>query len=315
MLTNTFRLSLAAVVALTCADSFAQWVSKLLDWTHDDFDLQRFLQDDGSWPPQPQLAHTTSSPPRDTDNLELSVAHYYRSHSHFDVNAPDSRPRQEMPLVNYYKQCGESDGADRKPTGFFGGVFENGIFSRLAAGQSHIPTQESRSEPEPEPELDQERERAAGTNFIHSVLGRLSPFENAGAEEGADRDLQGHDGPSETAARAAFGRDELGRGKAETDVRDENENADSHRPLIPVKRLKVASYQMRTDENTGKEFTVYQVKCFPVDALATAPWVVSRRFSAFSDLRESLGSAIAKIPFPSRHMSLSLWGTSGKHSR
>jgi hypothetical protein len=177
VLTNTFRLSLAAVVALTCADSFAQWVSKLLDWTHDDFDLQRFLQDDGSWPPQPQLAHTTSSPPRDTDNLELSVAHYYRSHSHFDVNAPDSRPRQEMPLVNYYKQCGESDGADRKPTGFFGGVFENGIFSRLAAGQSHIPTQESRSEPEPEPELDQERERAAGTNFIHSVLGRLSPFE------------------------------------------------------------------------------------------------------------------------------------------
>ena len=216
-----------------------------------------------------------------------------------------------MPLINYYKQCGDSDSADKKPTGFFGGVFENSIFSRLAASQSHVNSQESTSEPEPEPELDQERERAPGTNFIHSVLGRLSPFDRAGAEEGSE----GKDGPPETAARGAFGRDELGREKAETDFRDENDNADSHRPLIPVKRLKVASYQMRTDEKTGKEFTVYQVKCFPVDALATAPWVVSRRFSAFSDLRESLGSAIAKIPFPSRHMSLSLWGTNGKHSR
>ena len=75
---------------------------------------------------------------------------------------------------------------------------------------------------------------------------------------------------------------------------------------------------MRTDEKTGKEYTVYQVKCFPVDELATAPWVVSRRFSAFSDLREVLGSAIAKLPFPSRHMSMamtmSLWGSSGKTS-
>ena len=78
------------------------------------------------------------------------------------------------------------------------------------------------------------------------------------------------------------------------------------RPLVAVKRLKVFAYQTRTDEK-GKEYTVYQVRCFPVDELSHAPWVVSRRFTAFAELRDTLGSAIAKLPFPSRRMSL--WGS------
>jgi hypothetical protein len=289
-------------------------VNKLLDWTHDDFDMQRFLQDDDSWPLKPQLDHSASLP---TDH-DLHLVHYYRSDTHSKSYDPDRGIREEISLINHYQQRGGEVADDEQPTGFFAGVFDNGIFSRLGSSPTG---QEAKSEPEPEPEpepkVESEQEPGQGTNFIHSVFGRLSPFDKPTVEEVgvSDREAPGQDEPLETLAHAAAGRDELDEDNAATEVRDVNEDCDNPRPLIPVKRLKVTSYQMRTDEKTGKEFTVYQVKCFPVDELATAPWVVSRRFSAFSDLRESLGSAIAKIPFPSRHMSLSLWGATRKSPR
>eukprot|EP01043_Picozoa_sp_COSAG02_P057147 COSAG02_NODE_6890_length_3305_cov_9.585465_1_plen_305_part_00 len=294
----------------------AQWVNKMLDWTHDDFDMQRFLQDDGSWPIKPQLDHSAALPPQ----LEMHMVHYYRSDRHSDSDDRDRWIRGEIPLINQYKRHDGAVADIEQPTGFFSGVFETGIFSRMSSSPPKRSGQEARPEPEPEPEQEPEPEPGAGpavesdqepgqgTNFIHSVLDRLSPFDKPTAGElgVSDSESLGQEG------RAAVGRDELDEDNAESEVGAVNEDSDDTRPLIPVKRLKVASYQMRTDEKTGKEFTVYQIKCFPVDELATAPWVVSRRFSAFSDLRESLGSAIAKIPFPSRHMSLSLWGATGK---
>ena len=288
-------------------------MNKLLDWTHDDFDMQHFLQDDGSWPIKPQLDHSASLPPQ----LELHMVHYYRSDGHSVSDDRGRGMRDEIPLINHYRRPDGEVADMEQPTGFFSGVFETGIFSRLSSSPPKHSGQEFMSEPDPEPEPAGEsgQEPQHGTNFIHSVLDRLSPFDKPAAEEFgvSDSEAPGQDGPTETVARATVGRDEQDEDIAESEVRAVNEHDDNPRPLIPVKRLKVASYQMRTDEKTGKEFTVYQIKCFPVDELATAPWVVSRRFSAFSDLRESLGSAIAKIPFPSRHMSLSLWGATGKH--
>lgn len=277
-----------------------QWVNKLLDWTHDDFELQRFLQNDDSWPVQ-QNGQGASLQSHWVGEVEPSMLHYYLSDPRY--SGVDEH------LITYYKHHGD-ELADK--VSFFGGVFgDKSIFARLGSSQSRKPGLESGpdTEPEPEPEL----EPGLGKNFIHSVFGRLSAFEKSAHTVGqSDSATDCGDGLSPTDTHAAVQQHELGNDKAASKNANENKDGDRNQPLIPVKRVKVASYQMRTDEKTGKEFTAYQVKCFPVDELATAPWVVSRRFSAFSDLRESLGSAIAKIPFPSRHLSLSLWGNKGK---
>ena len=284
------------------------WLNKLVTWAPDDLELLRFLQDDDSWPTKAvevhHSEHTHSVEASRAVGLELSMVNFYCA-----VTVETGEPS----LIGYYKH----PEALPKETGFLGGVLSRLTFGR--GGDSPATDGESsavgHSELEPEPELE------PGANFMDSMFGRFSKA--SGADDSGSADNGG--GPEEAAENASGSPEKLpasgdgllstdkvelqGTSRSIDDMEDEEDDGDHPRPLLPVKRLKVASYQMRTDDK-GKEYTVYQVKCFPVDELATAPWVVSRRFSAFSELREGLGSAIAKLPFPSRRMSMSLWGSS-----
>lgn len=294
------------------------WLNKLVTWAPADLEVLRFLQDDDSWPTKSVVeAQDQDGGHGKTHSLEVSRA-VELAVCMVNFYCAAAVETGEPALIRYYRHPEASH--KEAGSGFLGGVFDISLISRLSFGRSgdspaaqHERSPAGHSEPEPEPELE------PGANFMYSMFGRFkaSGADDSGSVAGS-RDAEGAvatagGSPEKPAApggevlRTEENVELQGASHSIDDVEGAEDGGDHSRPLLPVKRLKVASYQMRTDDQ-GKEYTVYQVKCFPVDELATAPWVVSRRFSAFSDLREGLGSAIAKLPFPSRRMSMSLWG-------
>ena len=302
-----------------------QWVNKLLDEVHDDLELKRFLQSDGSWPTRPLEAQEEALA------ANLTVSRTVAS---------------ELCLVRYYSADG---GAEPALCDYYGHPEQKGFFDQAAEGVASIfsnlprlsfsaadasPTEDASDieaeelPPEPEPEPGQEAWMVAFYRKDSGVEEALVDYYNSGAMAADNAGFMSSvlSSPlfsrfraSSTAATDGSASGQEASADADEPERADDDGADDEddggltaaapaepRPLVAVKRLKVFAYQTRTDEK-GKEYTVYQVRCFPVDELSHAPWVVSRRFTAFAELRDTLGSAIAKLPFPSRRMSL--WGS------